>query len=58
MLNEKCEKCGSEGLTEIDGEFVCEDCGSTYSIMLNYEGWYEEGSDTLRFDKNPHFDNI
>lgn len=54
MIEGKCPKCTSKSLEQIDDYIVCEECGSAYVMELEYEGWFEEGGNTLRMDKNPN----
>lgn len=39
----KCPKCSCNRFTDDDEEYVCNRCGSAF--MLEYLGYYEEGSD-------------
>ena len=55
MNRYKCEKCGEEGLEETDDYFICERCGSAYVAELEYEGWFEEGGDEVKYTDNPFF---
>ena len=47
----KCPDCREDSWNEIDGEMICEKCGSAFA--LEYLGYYLEGGDERIDEPNP-----
>ena len=51
----KCEMCGSNNLSKEDGVFVCQSCGTKYSVD---EAKKLMSGDTIKIDNTPQIENL
>jgi uncharacterized Zn finger protein (UPF0148 family) len=56
-----CEMCGSTNLVKQDGMFVCQDCGTKYSVeeakKMMIEGTVEVAG-TVKIDRSDNYNNL
>ena len=62
MKQIKCEMCGSTDLIKVDGVFVCQSCGTKYSVeearKMMIEGTVDVSGSTLKIDNEDKIDNL
>lgn len=61
MKQIKCEMCGSTDLIKMDGVFVCQSCGTKYSVeearKMMIEGTVDVSGSTVRIDNSSSIEN-
>ena len=62
MKQLKCEMCGGTNLVKTDGVFVCQNCGTKYSIeearKMMIEGTVDVSGSTVKVDTSSELDNL
>ncbi len=57
-----CEMCGGTSLLKTDGVFVCQNCGTRYSIeearKMMIEGTVDVSGSTVKVDTSSELDNL
>ncbi len=62
MKQIKCEMCGSTDLIKMDGVFVCQSCGTKYSVeearKMMIEGTVDVSGSTVKLDDSAELQNL